>query len=331
MDSAPTDAGTISAETPWRRRALIVAKFALATSLLTWLVTSGRLDLSSLRSISNGGYLIAAAAALLVSMVLQALRWLMLLALQQLEVHWFLALRLFWFGRFAGLFLPGAAGGDLAKAYALCRFLPSAKTRATSTVFLDRAFGLHSLLFIGSFAGLFLSVRGSSPHQAGPIIVTILGLLGATGGLLLLLCRGSSGLAVRFVPRRFRAPLTTSLDLYRDSPTTLAGVWFFSGICNLFAIAPYCFVAAALGIGLSLDQLLAIPLVIVALTLPLTPGGLGVGETVGSELYAIFEVSQGALIVLIVRLLVMLASLPGALGLLAPVDRNKGAAARPAG
>lgn len=296
----------------WRRRTVGLAKLILAIALLAWLFRSGRLDLSGMRSIRHAGYLFAALAALVASMLLQAFRWLLLLVQQRLEVSRTLAIKLFWLGRFATLFLPGAAGGDLARAYAVCRILPHAKTRALSTIFMDRVFGLHSLLFIGSAVGFLAYSKHPTSPQVPVITFVILCFLGGTAGLLLLLDGRTSGLVVRILPGRFRESFKSSLNLYQNSPIELLRIWLFSGLCNVFAIAPYCLVAAALGIEVSFDQILAIPLIIVALSLPVTPGGLGIGEAVGSGLYATFGVSHGALIVLIVRLFIAIISLPGA-------------------
>lgn len=302
----------------WRRRASVLAKMMLALGLLAWLFTSGRLDLTNLGSISHGRYLAVAAMALLVSMVLQAFRWLLLLRIQQLRVGWILAVKLYWFGRFAGLFLPGAAGGDLVKAYAVCRQLPNAKMRAVSTVALDRALGGHALLSIGSVAGICLLLGSYSPRQAAAVTFVFLCLLGASAVLLALQWRRSARLAIRILPGRFRQSMTSSLELYRQSSVSLLGVWLLSVLCYIFSFSSYCLVAVALDVRVSLDQILAIALVIVSISLPITPGGLGIGEAVGSELYADFGVADGALIVLIVRLLVAVVALPGALMLLTP-------------
>lgn len=56
---------------------------------------------------------------------------------------------------------------------------------------------------------------------------------------------------------------------------------------------------------------LACPLVFIATTLPLSPGGIGVGETAASVLFSLFEVKTGATIMLIVRLWWIVLRIPG--------------------
>jgi len=59
--------------------------------------------------------------------------------------------------------------------------------------------------------------------------------------------------------------------------------------------------------------LLIVPLVIVANSLPIAPGGIGVAETTASLLFAQFGVEKGATVMLIVRIGILLLRLPGGL------------------
>ena len=312
-DSTKQPAATGNARRKWP---LFILKLAVAGGLLTWLFASGRLDFSVLLHARNYSLLVAAGLVLLASLVALVWRWLWLTRIQGLSIPTLTAMRFTWLGLFANMFLPGAAGGDLAKAYAACRHQPNAKTRAVSTVFMDRVFGLHSMLLIGSAAGLYILARGCSARQAGVAWLAIMCFAAASVGLLLLLWRPSSGLALRLLPGRFRAALADSLELYRHSWGKVVAIWLYSGLCNVLAIASYVFVAAALGVQATLAQVLAIPLVILAMSLPISPGGLGVGEAVGAGLFAEFALPNGGLVVLIVRFGAVLLSMPGALALL---------------
>lgn len=309
-----------------RRLALLILKLAVAGGLLTWLFISGRLDFSVLLHARNYGLLAMAGLVLLASLVALVWRWLWLIRIQGLSIPTLTAMRFTWLGYFATIFLPGAAGGDLAKAYAACRHQPNAKTRAVSTVFMDRVFGLHSMLFVGSAAGLYILLAGCGVRQASVAWLAIACFAAASVGLLLLLWRPSSGLALRLLPRRFRTPLAHSLELYRRSWVKLVAIWLYSSLCNILAIASYVLVAAALGVQATLAQVLAIPLVILAMSLPISPGGLGVGEAVGAQLFTEFGLANGGVIVLVVRLGVIVCSVPGAAALVAPTRGGRTAA-----
>jgi len=296
-----------------RRRVLFAAKLVVAAGLLSWLFTSGRLDFSVLARAESYVLLAIAGLVTLASMLVLVWRWVWLIRIQGLSIPTWTAMRFTWFGFFANMFLPGAAGGDLAKAYAACKHQPDAKTRAVSTVFMDRIIGLHSLLFIGLLAGLCILSSGCSSRQAGVVWLAILCFAIASAGLFLLLWRASGGLVLRVLPGRFRSTLSDSLGLYRQSWRKLLAIWLYSGFCNALAIAAYVLVAAALGTQATFSLVLAIPLVILAMSLPISPGGLGVGEVVGSELFAEFGLSNGGLVVLVVRLSIIALATPGAL------------------
>ncbi|MBM4019032.1 MAG: flippase-like domain-containing protein, partial [Planctomycetes bacterium] len=308
---------------PWRARVIFAAKLAVAAGLLAWLVASGRLDFAQLRNAKNFGLLALAAVTLLASMVLPVWRWKWLLEVQQLTVGWMAAVRMTWLGYFAGLFLPGAAGGDLAKAYAACRHQPAAKMRAVSTVLLDRIIGLHSMLVIGSLAGLGVVASGCTKGQAALVGSVLLMTAVGTAGLFLMFWQPSAGVVLRLVPGRFRQAFSGSVGLYRLAWRRLVWIWLFSGLCTLAAIASYILVAAALGMTASVGQVLVVPLVIVANSLPVSPGGLGVGETVGSQVYMEFGLTSGGVIVLLLRLGVVAFSVPGAVAVVGRIRGNK--------
>jgi uncharacterized membrane protein YbhN (UPF0104 family) len=59
--------------------------------------------------------------------------------------------------------------------------------------------------------------------------------------------------------------------------------------------------------------LLAGPLVIVANCLPIAPGGVGVAEAASSQLFGVFGVTAGAEVMVALRLILAVLSLPGAL------------------
>jgi len=312
---------------PWRRWLVFVAKLCVATGLLGWLFGSGRLDFSVLLHARSYWLLAAAGLVLLASLLVVVWRWLWLIRIQGLSVPTMTAIRFTWLGLFANMFLPGAAGGDLAKAYVACRHQPSAKTRAVSTVFIDRVFGLHSILFISSVAGVCILSTGCGPRQASVAWFGLACFTVASAALVLLLWKPSSGLVLRLLPGRFRVAVADSLGRYRRAWGRLLAVWLYSGLCSVLAILSYVCVAAALGTRPTVAQALALPLIITAMCLPISPGGLGVGEAAASQLFAEFGMANGGLIVLIVRLNTMLFSIPGAATLLGQA-RNTG---RPVG
>jgi uncharacterized membrane protein YbhN (UPF0104 family) len=146
---------------PLRRRLLLTAKILLAAGLLAWLLVSGRLQIDRLAAVSLDWRFVGLLGLVGGSMIVPAFRWWWLLRIQGLQEPLRKVLRLTWAGYLAGLVLPGAASGDLAKAYLILRRRSQTRARAFSTVLADRFLGLHSLLCLGAIAASWISLHGT--------------------------------------------------------------------------------------------------------------------------------------------------------------------------
>lgn len=92
--------------------------------------------------------------------LLQALRLVWMLAMQDVRLSFWQATKLSYAGNFFNFALPGTTGGDLIKAYYITRFTQH-KTEAVTAVFLDRVVGLFGLVMLaGAMIGL-----SSDPRQ----------------------------------------------------------------------------------------------------------------------------------------------------------------------
>jgi len=83
---------------------------------------------------------------------------------------------------------------------------------------------------------------------------------------------------------------------------------------GFFAIVGFYLAGRVLGDPISLHQaFLFTPIIIIANTLPLSPGGLGIGESVSSILYQQAGYCAGAELMLVYRIGITLLRLPGGL------------------
>ena len=293
-----------------------IAKALVAAGLLTWLVRSGRLDFSSLFSTSLSPFHFLGMLVLFVAMVLQAWRWWWLLRIQQIDLSFPRTLGLVWIGRFLALILPGVVGGDLVMGYYVTQEAPSAKTAGLSTVLLDRSIGFYSSFLLGVIAVGWMVWSGET--LTGPVLhmgaVIILCAIGATLIFLTLWLAPIRDRMLGFVPARFRAPLEETLEAYRAGGRSLLVCLVVSLAIGVMSMAVYRVAGDVIGTPLGWKQVLMVcPLVFVATALPITPGGIGVGEAAASVLFAQFGVETGATIMLIVRLWFLILRLPGAL------------------
>jgi uncharacterized membrane protein YbhN (UPF0104 family) len=318
-DIAATN-GDAAAPGWWRSRLLLPAKLALAGGLLLWLVSSDRLQLDKFLAVSLSGELLLFVAIVLLSMAVPAVRWWWLLRVQELQVPLRQVFRLTWAGYFTGLLLPGAASGDLAKGYLIVRGRQNGRIRALSTVLVDRVIGVYSLLFLGSLSALWLIAGGRTggPDLAMGLVAVLLLLILTLGGAALLLAP-SRRLLLRVLPLRWRLTVEHSLEFYAQHKASLLGCFCLSIVTSAGTLIAFALAAELLGGGVFWSAtFIAGPLVIVANCLPLTPGGLGVGETVSHSLYTALGTSCGAEIMALVRVAMAVLALPGLVALLAP-------------
>ena len=86
-------------------------------------------------------------------------RWWFLLRANGLDVKFTEAQKYGWIGLFFNNVLPGATGGDVAKAVYIARRCSGQKIRAVVSIVVDRIIGLLSLIFVGSLASLLAMDR----------------------------------------------------------------------------------------------------------------------------------------------------------------------------
>jgi uncharacterized membrane protein YbhN (UPF0104 family) len=144
--------------------------------------------------------------------------------------------------------------------------------------------------------------------------VIILCTIGATLVFFTLWLAPIRGRMLGFLPARFRAPLEETLEAYRTGGRSLLVCLVVSLAIGVLSMAVYRVAGHAIGTPLGWKQVFMVcPLVFVATALPISPGGIGVGEAAASVLFAQFGVETGATIMLIVRLWFLILRLPGAL------------------
>ena len=81
--------------------------------------------------------------------ILQSIRLVWMLAVQDVRLSYWNAFKLTYTGNFFNFALPGFFGGDLIKAYYVTRFT-NQKTEAVTTIFLDRVVGLSGLMIVAT-------------------------------------------------------------------------------------------------------------------------------------------------------------------------------------
>ena len=237
-----------------------------------------------------------------VVVMLNVIRWRMILKVQGLDLSFSRATGISFVAQFFNSFLLGSSGGDLIKAYYAARETHHKKTEAVTTVFVDRLIGLWSmLLFAVLMSAINIGIVLKFKRYWGLCLI-ILGMFVALTVVLVIAFWG--GVSKRFPRARHylrRLPkgemLERSLDSCREfgkKPRLLIDTVGLSLILNLFCVFQVLFLANSLGIHATQTLFVVVPIVFCISALPVTPSGLGVRENLFVLLLVVLNVAQTA-------------------------------------
>jgi hypothetical protein len=272
-----------------------------------------------------------AAAFYLTGLLSTFIRWYFLVRAQDLPFTPFNAARLGLVGFSLNSFLPGSIGGDLFKAAFIARE-QSRRTIAVATVLLDRAVGLWGLIWLVTLAGMVFLFLGN-PALTGDATVrgyvyTVFGIAGTSLIIWFLLGALPQARADRFAGRLARIPrighsaaeFWRAFWLYRCKGASVAFavlLTIFNHTCLVFAFyfAAHVFQKPGVETGMPTlaQHFLMVPLAQAIQTLPLSPGGFGVGELVYGKLYKLAGSAEetGYLAAVAFRLIIWMLALVG--------------------
>ncbi len=301
-------------------------KVVIAGGLIYWLIDSGLLDPAPLLAAPLSLAFFLGPVFLLANLFIASWRWAILLRVHHPEVHIRNVITWKWIGKFFGMVTPGGGGGEVARAYYVFRNTEEGKVAALSTVVLDRIIGLYSMLLIGGGSFVVLQFGGGERGQYLDLMGTVILVLfaGISGFFLAFNFEPVREFSLKLVPRRFKQSFAAMFDAYlgRKKALFLCLALSFASQVFLFGI----FILAGMHLNTPpgiLAALVVVPLVFLANSLPISPGGIGIGEAVASILFMQFGLANGAGIMLIVRLWYMMFQLPGGIIFLLHVSASK--------
>ena len=276
-----------------------ILKWAVSLGLFAWLLWSGEIQFESFQQLArHNGYLAGVLGTQATLFLLATLRWRMLARAFLMEVSFFKLLKFFLMGEFFSLFFLGALGGDLSRLMFLGGHEPQRKLVAAVTVILDKAIALWVLCGIG-FAALwgYRPLSGSEAWVATLRIILGLPLLGVPLALVLLHALPS----VLTVVASRTGQLESLLSLKESLCQLPASVYARVALLNLLAQAllNVNFLCCAFALGVFHVPLgvfiKVVPLGFIALALPFSIAGLGVGQLAFARLFELYGVAEPAL------------------------------------
>lgn len=238
---------------------------------------------------ANRGLLLLALVLGFCAYPLQSWRWYLLMRSQDMEVRFLRAFRLTLVGQFFSLALPGATGGDLIKAYYAAKG-SGARTRAITSVVVDRVSGMTGLVLLVALLGL---ASLDEPMVRTLVVIAWAGLVLLLAGWLAYSSKRLRS-AVRMDTLVDRLPgqamlrkLDDAVVAYRGQTGAIAAAIGLSLATHLGMASAVACVGFALGIEVPYLQLVAVlPAVFLIGTVPLVPSGLGVMEGAAALLIA---------------------------------------------
>ena len=282
-------------------------KILFTLGLVTWAVMEGQLDFSLVKEgFRHFNLLLLSFGILTVQAVLMGLRWRILLKTKLSgPLPWREIVKINWIGLFFSSFLPGVVTGDLVKLLYVRDFDPSIdKTFLVMSVVLDRTLGLSGLILLMGFFTLF---NFSELILLGPSMMGVL-IFDAILFLLALLF-----LAILFLPSK----MTTMLEgLFGKIPfvgkaasKTLGQIWIIgknkkavgkalllSALIQFLHIMAFWIVTSPFyDRPLEFSWAVSlIPLGDIAIALPISPSGIGVGHMAFQTLFEFVGIPNGA-------------------------------------
>lgn len=284
-----------------------ILKFIFAGAILYWLIVSGKLELSLIsKSITDGPIFFIVFLTLFTQGIFVAFRYSQILKMSKIQnLEFIQILKINWIGMFFSSFLPGAVTGDFIKLYYLKKINPNfKKSFLLSSALLDRIFGLLGLLFTSGIFSLiyFNEMIHFSAQIKHLILVNFILFLG--GICLFALFLLPSKFQKIFLHLFFKIPLIgpriveilehlfflrTDRLLFLKCFIISSFNQFMNVICFYFLTRNYFHGHLELGHAFTF-----IPLGLIAVAIPISPSGLGVGHALFQNLFALVGVSNGA-------------------------------------
>jgi len=251
--------------------------------------------------------------------ILMALKWRLLIMSSGVRISRVASMIVTYMGNFAGQFLPGGVGDDIARIF-LLRNLNLSVTEVTSSIAIERILGLTALLstsLVSLFAGQFWGFQ--TPPRLDWMLLGILVLMLT---LILLsftpLLKHFEKWNLRFIERFsllnkiYR--VVESYQQYSQRKRILA-IFFFLSVLEVMVVTLIFYLGCrALNINLALVQLLiVIPIVLILQRIPVSINGIGVQEgLLGYYFLQLGESLESAILLsIILRVLQVIVLAPG--------------------
>lgn len=273
------------------------ARLLAAGAIIWWVIErNGRGRILATLASAHASWVLLAAAMFFASIVLGAYQWHLLLRLQGIEFGYGASFRAYYSGMFLNNFLPGTVGGDALRIYA-AKQGSDGWGRAVAATFLDRLFGFFSLSLLSLLSVLITLWKGSLDRAVERHLLYAVSFifLCFVAALAFLLSRHLSDLVhrlIRLTPFRWLdeayARYREIVSVYHARRAKMLFVLLVSCAVQILRIDTHWFSALGLGVDISpVFYFCFIPVIALAGVVPLSVGGWGIPQSIGTFLYTL--------------------------------------------
>lgn len=258
----------------------------------------------------------------MISVVVGALRWRVLLLALGMQVKTRDVIRLGFIGDFFSVAAPGMVGGDLVKAYYVSKESRRYGT-ALLSVFMDRIIGLCAMAVLAGAILLFLWLRGGwdAGVMASPGLTIAVVLTGILALVVFVRTKALHTMALVQAAmhwlKRFRIlhELGTAMLALNQRPAAVGRAFVLCVLSHGLQICGVWLLGRGLGLTVPvMNYFLCVPLILILSAVPLTPGSIGLTEKLFLYYFAGLA-PPGALLglALLNRVVALLSALVGAI------------------
>ena len=295
-----------------KRWGLGAGRVILGILLLYWLTRSGSIEWSALRGLYERWALtLTALAVLVLDFIVTSWRLCRLFAARGLRLTLADSTRFNLVSNLFNLFLP-TGGGDVARIYYAVADAPGHRTTITAILFFDRVIGLVAMLLCPLL--LLPGATGLIRESAGLRSIVVLGAGAAIAVMALGVVMTSrrlrttipgSWLLARMPMRAHVESALETLRAFRARRYLLEAIGI-SIIAHLLSGFVVVIMLVATGGPIAVQPVVFLSLVgFIANSIPLTPGGIGVGEAAFDSLFRLAGIEGGAPAMIAWRLLLL--------------------------
>ena len=235
-----------------------------------------------------------------IAIVIHNFGWWLLLKSQKYNITYIKSLLIYCAGTFFNIIMPGGVGGDAARCLYLYMYVkPKEKSAALFTVIISRIIGFHALISLCLFIGLFYLEKILYNSSLTLVYLIILFIFLSLFVIFILYFIYSKNILsflkniknsrIKYITN-FTYLLLTNLGNYRSKLNYLFSSWVISLLSHTVFISAFYIMSIQLNMNYIgfFENTVVGGLSYISNSVPITPGGIGIGESSYNYFYKLF-------------------------------------------